>query len=76
MVLRRSGDQLVGAVVALLLILTAWGKAEAMFIVSGLCLAGGLIIFRGRIGRGVPLILAVAAAVAAVTAIVLLVIRS
>jgi hypothetical protein len=76
MVLRRSGDHLVGAAVALLLVLTAWGNAGAMIIVSGLSLAVSLVVFRGRIGRGVPFVIAAAAAVAAVIAIVLLVIRS
>jgi hypothetical protein len=76
MIMRKSGDHLVGAVVALLLILTAWGNAIAMIIVSGLSLAVSLVVFRGRIGRGVPFVIAVAAAVAVGIAIVLLAIHT
>ncbi|HVP58517.1 MAG TPA: hypothetical protein VMU02_10490 [bacterium] len=75
MILRRSGDHVVGAVVALLLILTAWGNAYAMMIASGLALVASLVLFRGRIGRGVPFVILASAAVAAVIAVVILATR-
>jgi hypothetical protein len=76
MVLRRSGDHSAGALVALLLILTAWGNALAMLIVSGLSLVVGLFISRGRIGRGVPFVVLAACIVATAIAIVRLAFRS
>jgi hypothetical protein len=42
----KSAEKIAGLVVALLLILTAWGSAMAMFIVSGVVLVVGLLVAR------------------------------
>ncbi len=57
--MRKKSDEVFGAIaVALLLIITAWGNALAMLIVSGLGLIAA-IIFRRRLLHGGALIIMV-----------------
>jgi len=57
--------------VAVLLILTAWGNAWAMLIVSAAILGVGAAVLRGRLLRGAALVSAVGGTVAMLTAVVL-----
>ena len=45
-------DKLAALAVAVLLILTAWGNAEAMLLVSVIGLGAGLILFRRSMAQG------------------------
>jgi hypothetical protein len=62
---------LVALPVAVLLILTAWGSAWAMLIVSAVMLGLGAAVLRGRLPRGAALVSAVGGIVAMLTAVVL-----
>ena len=58
--------------VAVLLILTAWGNAWALFVVSALGLVAGLLMFRRNSLRGAVLAATVACVLAAAMAAVML----
>lgn len=65
-------DRFAALAVAVLLILTAWGNAEAMLAVAVLGLVVGLLLFRKSITRGAVLAATVGCAVAIVIALVML----
>jgi hypothetical protein len=67
---KSKRDYFAPVAVALLLILTAWGNAIAMFVVAAATLMISLTVFRGRLGLGGPLAALVAAVVAIVVAAV------
>ncbi len=70
-----KSDMYAAVVVAVLLILTAFGNAVAMLVVSAVALAVGFVIHRGRLGAAGALAAVVAAVTAVVIALVFLVIR-
>lgn len=57
--------------VAVLLLLTAWGNAVAMFVVSALALVVGLLAFGRNLGRGGTLAATVGSGVAILIALVI-----
>ncbi|MEW6183645.1 MAG: hypothetical protein AB1500_10825 [Bacillota bacterium] len=64
---QSSNDRLAALAVAVMLLLTAWGNALAMFVFGAVGLAVGLLFFRKSITRGGAL----AAAVGFVLAIII-----
>lgn len=69
-------DILAAIGVALMLVLTAWGNAIAMAVVSVMGLVVALIVFKGRSLKGTLLSATVAFAVGAVIAFIILSQRS
>jgi len=68
---KTSSGILAALSVAVLLILTAWGSAWAMLIVSAVVLGLGAAVLRGRLLRGAALVSAVGCIVAMLVAAVL-----
>ena len=68
----KSSGVLAALSVAVLLILTAWGSAWAVLIVSAVILGLGAAVLRGRLLRGAALVSAVSGTVAMLIAVVLL----
>jgi hypothetical protein len=68
---QRKSDWLAPVVVAVLLILTAWGNAVAMFIASLLGLLATFVVARRELARGGFLAAAVGCVVALVVAVVM-----
>jgi hypothetical protein len=64
-------DWFAAVTVALLLVLTAWGNAVAMFVVSTLALVVSLLVFGRTFARGGALAAAVGCVVAMVIALVM-----
>jgi hypothetical protein len=65
-------DKLAALVVAVLLILTAWGNAVALLVVAVLGLAVGVLLFRKSIARGGALAATVGFVLAIVIALIML----
>jgi hypothetical protein len=65
-------DKLAAIIVAVLLILTAWGNAVVMLVVSLLGLVVGLLFFRKNITKGGPLAAVVGFVLAIIIAFVML----
>jgi len=62
-------DRIAAVAIAVMLILTAWGNAVAMLVVSGLGLIAGLLFFRKSLTRGAALAAAVGFGVAIIIAL-------
>lgn len=69
---KKSSGILAVLSVAVLVILTAWGSAWAMLIVSAVVLGLGAAVLRGRLLRGTALVSAVGGIMAMLIAVVLL----
>ena len=65
-------DQFAAIAVALLLILTAWGNALAMLVVSAFGLVVGMLFFRKSMARGGALVATVGFLIAIVIALIML----
>jgi len=70
---RKLSDETTSVIVAVLLLLTAYGNAWVMLAVAGLLLAGLFVLYRDDAVRGGALTAVVAAVVAAVIALGMLV---
>jgi hypothetical protein len=66
---KSRGDVFAAIAVAVLLLLTAWGNATAMMVVSAIGLVIGAVLFRGRTASGGILVATTGFAVAGAIAI-------